>query len=111
MPKDDLVYVGHMLDMTRKIVTVVKTRTRADFDSDEILRLALTHMVQVIGEAAGHVSQSFRSTHPEIPWRAIVGMRQKVVHDYLAVDDDMVWDTVTREIPALVARLEKVVES
>jgi uncharacterized protein with HEPN domain len=100
-----------MLDMTRKIVTVVKTRTRADFDSDEILRLALTHMVQVIGEAAGHVSQSFRSTHPEIPWRAIVGMRQKVVHDYLAVDDDMVWDTVTREIPALVARLEKVVES
>ena len=59
-------------------------------DADENLRLALTHLVQIIGEAGRQVSREFSDRHPEIPWADIVGMRHKVVHDYLGVDEDIV---------------------
>jgi len=108
MPKDDLVYVGHMLDMARKAVDKTRGVSRRDFDNDETLRMALAHLIQIIGEAARHVSRPFRDAHPEIPWSAIVGMRHKVVHDYMNVDDDVVWQTATQELRALVPMLEKI---
>lgn len=108
MPKDDLVYVGHMLDVARKVTEKVRGLSRQDFDRDENLRLALTHLIQVIGEAAARVSQDLCDSHAEIPWKAIVGMRHKVVHDYLNVDEDIVWDTVSQEIQPLVDALAKI---
>lgn len=86
--EEDSVYIGHMLDMTRRAVEALKGKSRADFDADDILRLGLTHLVQVIGEAAHRVSEEFREKHPEIPWRKIVGMRHRIVHDYMRVDED-----------------------
>src|SRR5712691_6670575 len=98
MQKDDLVYVGHMLDMAEKALKLAQAKTRSDFDTDETLALALTHLLQVIGEAARRVSSEFADAHPEVPWRAIVGMRHRVVHEYLFVDRDIVWDVVTRDL-------------
>lgn len=109
MQKDDLVYVGHMLDMARKAIGKIQGQSRAAYDADEDLRLALTHIVQTLGEAARRVSLPFQQAHPEIPWRKIVGMRHKVVHDYLEVDYDLVWDVVSVELPALVTQLERLV--
>lgn len=105
--RDDLVYVGHMVDTANKVITFVAGLSREDFDDNEQLRLAITHLLQVIGEAARRVSLDFRGAHPEIPWKAIVGMRSKVVHDYLNVDEDVVWDTVKNDLPPLIAKLEK----
>jgi len=109
MSPRDLVYVGHMLDMAKKAVAKVQNLPRATYDADENLRLALIHLVQVIGEAARHVSRAFTAAHPEIPWENIVGMRHKVVHDYLGVDDDVVWEVVTEDLPKLVETLEPLV--
>ena len=109
MQKDDLVYAGHMLDMARKALELVRGKNRPDYNTDETLRFALAHLVQVIGEAARHVSKQFRDSHSKIPWKAIVGMRHKVVHDYMNVDEDVVWDTVIKELPPLVTELEKIV--
>ena len=106
MPKDDLVYVGHMLDTARKVADKVQGIRRSDFDADENLRITLAHLIQVIGEAARRVSPAFQTTHPEIPWPAIIGMRHKVVHDYMNVDDDVVWQTATREMAKLAAQLQ-----
>ena len=100
----DLVYVGHMLDMARKAVAKTHDLSRGEYDADENLRLALIHLVQVIGEAARQVSREFSERHPEIPWADIIGMRHKVVHDYLGVDEDIVWQVVTEDLPKLVAR-------
>ncbi len=111
MPKDDLVYVSHMLEMAQKAISLVRDRDRAAYDRDEVLRLALTHLVQVVGEAARRVSREFCDSHPQIPWRAVVGMRHKVVHDYMNVDDDILWDTVTNELPPLIDELEKMLPS
>lgn len=105
MPTDDFTYVGHMLDIARKAIGKVQGKTRRDFDEDENLRLALAHLLQTIGEAARQVSQPLLNSHPSIPWKAIIGMRHKVVHDYLNVDEDVVWRTVTQELPPLIAEL------
>ncbi len=111
MRKDDLVYVGHMLDTAEQSVATLSRKSRADFDSDENLRLALAHLLQIIGEAARRVSPQFRADHPSVPWRAIIGMRHKVVHDYLSVDYDIVWDTVAHELPPMIENLRRILGS
>lgn len=109
MPKDELVYVGHMLDKAHEALSLVRGKTRQDYDRDSVLRLALTPLIQVIGEAARRVSPPFRESHPQIPWEAIVGMRSKIVHDYMNVDEDIVWDSVAHELPPLIEELKKIV--
>jgi uncharacterized protein with HEPN domain len=109
MQKDDLVYVGNMLDTTRAIVAKASGKSRSDFDADENLRLALTHLIQTLGEAARHVSLGFQQRHPQIPWSKIIGMRHKVVHDYLHVDFDIVWAVATINLPPLLIELERIV--
>lgn len=106
MSPRDLVYVGHMLDMARKAVSKTRSISRETYDSDENLRLALIHLIQTIGEAARQVSREFCNNHPEIRWADIVGMRHKVVHDYLGVDEDIVWQVATEDLPKLVASLD-----
>jgi uncharacterized protein with HEPN domain len=109
MSPRDLVYVGHMLDMARKAVAKTAGLSRSSYDADENLRLALTHLVQVIGEAARHVSHEFVAAHPQIEWTEIIGMRHKVVHDYLGVDEDIVWQVVTDDLTKLVDSLRALV--
>lgn len=107
--RDDRVYIEHILDTANKAIGFIDGLSREDFDNNELLRLSLTHLLQVIGEAARRVSPDFRANHPAIPWKAVVGMRSKVVHDYLDVDDDIVWDTVKNDLPFLVVELEKII--
>jgi uncharacterized protein with HEPN domain len=109
MQKDDLVYVGHMLDTARAIVGKVSGKSRLDFDGDDNLRIAIAHLVQTVGEAARRVSPAFQQAHPEIPWKTIIAMRHKVVHDYLEINFDIVWRVATVNLPPLVAELEKLV--
>lgn len=109
MPKDEIVYVGHMLDKAQEALSLARGKTRQDYDHDTALRLALTHLIQVIGEAARRVSPQFRERHPGIPWDAIAGMRNKIVHDYMDVDEDIVWDSVTQELQPLIEDLKKIV--
>lgn len=110
MQHDDRVYVGQMYDLGRKINDRAQRLDRAGFDADENVRLALTHLIQTLGEAARRVSAGFRVAHPEIPWSEIIGMRHKIVHDYLSVNFDLVWDVSRHEIPLLVSRLRPLVQ-
>ncbi len=109
MPKSDWVYLGHMLDMCQKGLEIVAGKTRSDFDESDTLKLALTHVVQVIGEAADHVSGAFKDTHPQIPWHEIIGMRHRIVHDYLNVDEDVVWSVVKNDLPPLADVLKQTI--
>jgi uncharacterized protein with HEPN domain len=109
MKKDDGVYLGHILDLAEKIGQRVANRSRDEFDANEDLRIVLTHLVQNIGEAARWVSQSLQELHPEIPWHDMIGMRHRIVHDYMAVDYEIVWDVVTLELPRLVEIIKPLV--
>lgn len=106
MTPRDLVYVWHMLETARKAVSKIQGISRETYDADENLRLALIHLIQIIGEAARQVSREFCANHPDIRWADIIGMRHKVVHDYLGVDDDIVWQVATDDLPKLVTALE-----
>ncbi len=109
-PKDELVYVAHMLDVARQVQSKVAGLDRAGFDADENLQLAVTHLIQIIGEAARLVSDGYRDQHAEIPWHQIIGMRHRIVHDYLNIDFDIVWEVAHREIGGLIAQLEDLAE-
>jgi uncharacterized protein with HEPN domain len=106
--KDDRIYVGHMFDHASQALDILQGKNRDDYDADPILRLALTHLVQIIGEAARRVQPPFRESHPEIPWKQIVGMRHKVVHDYISIDFGILWIVVSQDLPALVPKLEAI---
>jgi uncharacterized protein with HEPN domain len=97
-----------MLDMSRKIEALAEGKSRADFDRDEVLAFALAHLVQTVGEAARRVSEETRQRCAEIPWKSIVGMRHRVVHEYMDVELDMVWDVCSIDIPLLVRQLAQI---
>jgi uncharacterized protein with HEPN domain len=75
--------------------------SRASFDRDERTQVWMVHQLQVIGEACGKLSETFRARHPEVPWRAITGMRHHLVHGYFDIDPDIVWVAVTDRVPKL----------
>lgn len=89
-----------MADLCERIAARSAGLSRDAFDADENLQLALTPLIQTLGEAARKVGAATRDAHPEIPWTEIVGMRHRIVHDYLDVDLDLVWDVAVVEIPA-----------
>ena len=97
-----------MLDTARKALELAEGKTREEFDGDEALRFGLTYLLQVIGEAARRVSQESKEANQQIPWKNIVGMRHKVVHEYMRVDEEMVWGTVTQELDTLIAEIESI---
>jgi len=74
---------------------------RAAFEQDELVQTWVVHHLQIIGEAARHVSSELQTQHPQIPWSKIIGMRHILVHHYFGIDVDVVWSVVERELPAL----------
>ena len=111
MPKSDRLYLLHMRDYAAKAAQLTTGKGREDFDRDEALRFALAYLLQVTGEAARHVSRATRDAHPEIPWRDIVGMRHRIVHDYTELNEDIVWRTATEALGPLLAQLDAILST
>jgi uncharacterized protein with HEPN domain len=105
---DDRLYLGHMLDAAEWVRRRVQGVTRAEFDQDRDMQLALTHQLQTVGEAARKVSDAGRLALPQIPWKQITTMRHKIVHDYIHVDLNIVWDTANKHMAPLIDELMKV---
>lgn len=105
MPPDDALFIGHMLDMARTAQGLIAGASRADLEHDVKLQLALVRALQIIGEAAWRVSDTFKASHPSIPWRQIATFRHRVVHDYFAVDYDIVWRIASVELQPLIDAL------
>lgn len=110
-PEKDLSYAADMLEAASRAVRLAAGKTQADLDADELFQLAMLHLIQVVGEAAFKVSPDLRRQHPEIPWSKIAGIRHRIVHDYLNVDLDVIWDVLQQHLPDLVHQLEQVVPS
>ncbi len=111
MPRhDDSVALRHMLDYARTAVRMVAGRKRRDLDTDEMLRLALTRAIEVIGEAAARVPTATREKHSDIPWSRIVGVRNRLIHGYDTIDLGILWDIVTLDLPPLIEQLEAILQ-
>ena len=97
---DDLVHLGHTLETAKRTKASTAGFDKARFDGDE--------KFQIIGEAARRVDAPVRLAVPEIPWADMVGMRNRLVHDYLATSYELVWSTVIEDLPPLIEALEQV---
>ena len=106
---DDPVRLHHMLDAVRESVSFAQNRTRSDLDTDRMLMLALVRCLEVIGEAASGITKERRDELPQIPWPQMVGMRNRIIHAYFDIRLDVVWRTVTEDLPLLIAELEKII--
>ena len=106
---DDQFRLRHMLDHAREAVVMIEDRTRADLDRNRMLELALVRLVEIIGEAATRIGHECQARYPNIPWPHVIGTRHRLAHGYDKVDLDVLWDTVTEDLPPLIAELERIV--
>ena len=110
MPRhDDTVRLRHMFDHAREAVAMLAGKERADLQSERMLELALVRLIEIVGEAAARVSPEGQAQYPLIPWREVVGMRNRLVHGYDSVDLDVLWDTIEDDLPPLIAELERII--
>lgn len=108
MRKDDRVRLQHMLDAANEALSFIQARVRSDLDNDRMLVLSLIRELEIIGEAASKVSPETRAQNSTVPWQDISGMRNRLIHAYFDVNLDVVWTTVTKDLPFLKAELEKI---
>lgn len=108
---DDTVTMRQMLDYARQASELARGRRRSDLDTDFTFQLAMTRLVEIIGEAASRVSMLGREKYPHVPWLGIVGMRNRLIHGYDRVDLNLLWNTLDADIPALIVQLEEILGS
>lgn len=104
--KDDEVRMRHMLEAAEQAVSFVMDRQSADLGKDRMLLFAVVRAIEIVGEAAGKVSIESREQCPGIPWACIVAMRNRLIHAYFDIDAERVWETVTDDLPPLIAKLK-----
>jgi uncharacterized protein with HEPN domain len=105
MPPDDAIRIRHMIEAAETARQFVVGRQRSDLDENRMLLFALVRAIEVIGEAASKVSLETPTATPSVSWPAIVAMRNRLVHAYFDIDREILWRTVSEEIPALVSLL------
>lgn len=101
-------YLRHILDETTFLGRVAATTVLDSIESDEVLARAVVRSLEVIGEAASNIPEGYRSKHPEIPWRKIVGLRNRLIHEYFAVDFDILKGILVSEVLDLRAAVLRV---
>ena len=85
--------------------------SRAGFEADEKTAYAVVRALEIIGEASKRIPQDLRDKSPEIPWRSMSGIRDKLIHDYVSVNLEIVWNTVMKDLPTLVPQIERLIEA
>lgn len=106
MLKPDLVRLRHMREAAAYAQEMAASRPRSDLDENVMLRMALIHCLEILGEAASKVTPETRAQIPSIPFAQIVSMRHRLIHAYFDVDLDIVWTTVVEDLPPLLVALD-----
>lgn len=111
MQQNDRIRLRHMLDAAKEAISFADVRSRGDLDHDRFLTLSLLKLIEMVGEAATQVSEEGRKEITVIPWKNIIGMRNRLIHAYFDVNLSIVWDTVITDLPPLVATLEEILSA
>jgi uncharacterized protein with HEPN domain len=108
MLRPDIVRLQHMVDAANEAISFAADKSKTELETNRALALAVVKSIEIFGEAANKVSPELRSRSPEIPWADIIAMRNRLIHSYFDVNLDIVWQTVTRELPPVVNRLQEI---
>jgi uncharacterized protein with HEPN domain len=107
MSENDRIRLLHIVDAAKESIEFVRDRQRRDLETDRMLTLALVKEIEIVGEAADHLSPEFLAAAPQIPWSKAIGMRHRLVHAYFDIDFDLLWTTVVTALPPLILEIER----
>jgi uncharacterized protein with HEPN domain len=101
MARDETLYLRHVLDAIDTVNEYLQGVNEEKFKNTRLIQDGVIRQIEIVGEAVRHISKDLRKTYPEIPWRDVAGMRDKLIHGYFGVDIEKVWDTAKDDLPIL----------
>ena len=110
MNPPDRIRLQHMLEAAEEALTFARGRSRQDLDSDRQFTLSVVKCLEIVGEAANNVSPETAEDLAQIPWKAIISMRNRLIHGYFTINLDIVWQTISEDLPVLVTLLRGAAE-
>lgn len=110
MEKKDLIRLKHMADSAEAILSFAKGKRKGSLNKDRLLLSGILRELEIIGEAAGRISESTRKKFSNIPWKELIGMRNRLIHAYFDVDHEIVWNTIRKYLPSFLNDLYEVIE-
>lgn len=110
MPLSPVEYLRHIRDETEYLIERSRGLEKDEFLQDETLKRAFVRSIEIIGEATKQIPDDLRQKYDHIEWRAMAGMRDRLIHGYFGVDYDIVWDVVINKVPALRQEIEQILK-
>ena len=104
---DDTARLGHIYDAICRVETYISGIDKSTFLSNGMMQDAIIRQIEIIGEATRNISAELLEKHPELPWFEMRGIRNKIVHDYLEKNTDVIWDTVQNDLPILKPKIKE----
>jgi len=109
MVEDDSTRIKHIFDACKEILEFTNNSSKIQFENNKILIYASVHLIEIIGEAASSVTSELKKKYSNIPWKNIIGMRNRLIHGYFDIDPDIVWQTIKKDIPDLLRDIEIII--
>ena len=110
MKRDETVYLRHILDAIDSIEEYTRSMSENEFFSNSMAHDAVVRQLEVIGEASNNISDDFQDRHPKIPWGKMIGIRNKIIHEYFNINYAIVWDTIQDDLPMLKKLIKKILK-
>ncbi|HUT71488.1 MAG TPA: DUF86 domain-containing protein [Desulfatiglandales bacterium] len=108
MKRDHQIFVKDIIAAIKAIEQFVEGLSLSEFKDDDRTSSAVIRKFEIIGEAAKHIPESVKGTYPDVPWKRMAGMRDRLIHGYFGIDYQLVWDAIQLELPELKPRLKKI---
>lgn len=109
MKKNDSVYLQHILDAIEQIEIYTSSKSYDEFLRERLIQDGVVRQLEIIGEASRNLSSEFREQQPEIPWRQIIGLRNRVIHAYFEINLTIIWEVIQNDLPPLKKKLTKLI--
>ena len=110
MVEDNSTRIKHIFDACKEILEFTKNSSKLQFENDKILAYASVHLIEIIGEAVSSITSELKQKYSTIPWKHIIGMRNRLIHGYFDIDLEIVWQTIKNDIPNLLKEIENIIE-
>ena len=110
MSNRDCVRFQHMLDAAQAAISHLQNKSRKELDTNRLLLNGVVRELEIIGEAASQITQATRKKFPELPWKEMIGLRNRLIHAYFDVNVDTIWLVVKESLPPVIPQLEQILK-